>query len=198
MFNNWYQSLVLWKELDCFGKILKFEDMVDSLKYPTPLEEISSIEYTKEDCMLHKDEELKTTLEDLNKIENENGNLKENLKEANECIKNLREKIKKFKEIHREVNEQLKKTNEDITKLKIQVEEKKKTKDCLNAVIQRKTNECTRLEQEVVNLRADLEKARIYEDKFKASSTMLDELIAGHKSSKDKGGLGLERGENST
>lgn len=49
----------------------------------------------------------------------------------------------------------------------------------------------------VVNLKEDLEKERIHEDTFKTSSTMLDELIVGQKASKDKDGLGLERGESS-
>lgn len=65
--------------------------MVDR-KYHIPLEEIPAIGYIEEDCMLDKYRELKVALEDLDKVEVENIDLKENLKEANECIrKNERE-----------------------------------------------------------------------------------------------------------
>jgi hypothetical protein len=40
------------------------------------------------------------------------------------------------------------------------------------------------MEQEVVNLREYLEKERINEDKFKRSSTKLDEFILGQKKKK--------------
>lgn len=66
-------------------------------KYPIPSEDIPAIEYTKEDCMLDKYGELKVALEDLNKFEDENRDLKENLKEENECIRKLRDQINKFR-----------------------------------------------------------------------------------------------------
>lgn len=62
-------------------------------------------------------------------------------------------------------------------------------------MVKRKSKECTRLEQEVVNMRSDLEKARIHEGKFKMSTTKLDEIIANRKGSKDKEGLVFEIGE---
>lgn len=59
----------------------------------------------------------------------------------------------------------------------MEVEEEKRIEECLNVLVKRRIDECTRLEQEVVNMRSDLEKARIHEEKFKTSSIMLDELI---------------------
>lgn len=109
----------------------------------------------------------------------------------------MREKIKKFRVRHKEVNEQLKQENENITRLKVQEEEKKNIEESLIAMVERKYNECIRLEQEMINLRSYLEKARSYEDRFKTRSTMLDELIVGKKASKDKGGLGLQKVESS-
>lgn len=64
-----------------------------------------------------------------------------------------------------------------MTRLKAQMEEKGRIKEELNALVLSKTEECSRLEQEGVNLRSDLEKERIHEDKFKTISTLLDELI---------------------
>lgn len=64
-------------------------------------------------------------------------------------------------------------------------------------MVQRKSDEWTRLEQEVVNLRIDLEKEKNCEDKLKKSSTKLDDLIARQKPSKDKGILVMEVCESS-
>lgn len=60
-----------------------------------------------------------------------------------------------------------------------------------------KTDEYTRLEQEVVTMRSNQEKARVHEDKLETSSTILDELIVGRKPSKNKGGLGVEEEQRS-
>lgn len=81
--------------------------------------------FTKENCEVDKEGELKSTLNDLDKVEYENKDLKENIKDADESIKKLREKLKKATKIFKETNEQLKKSNETITNLKVQVEEGK-------------------------------------------------------------------------
>lgn len=44
-------------------------------------------------------------------------------------------------------------------------------------------------------MKVDLEKEKLYEDKFKTSSTKIDDLIVGQKPTTDKGGLGMEAGE---
>lgn len=142
-------------------------------------------------------DELWSMLEDLDKVESENKDLKENLDEANECVQKLKEKLKKFKERHREVNEKLKQANKEITKLKALVEEKKRIEECLNTMVQSKIDVCTKLAQEVVNLKENLEKEKPYEDNFKINSTKLEEFIVGQKTSKYKGGLGNEAGESS-
>ena len=46
-----------------------------------------------------------------------------------------------------------------------------------------------------MNLRLDLEKEKYQEDKFKMSSIVLDQIISNQKNSKEKGGLGFEKGE---
>lgn len=47
--------------------------------------------------MVDMNGELKLALEYLERIESENRDLRENVKEVDECIKKLREKINKFK-----------------------------------------------------------------------------------------------------
>lgn len=64
--------------------------MVDR-KFPIPPEEILAIGYIEEYFILGKDGEIKVVLEDLKNVEGENRDLKENLKETNECIKKLRD-----------------------------------------------------------------------------------------------------------
>lgn len=88
-------------------------------KYSTPPEEINSTETIEEDCILVSEEELKVALEDLEKVEIENRDLKDNVNEADECIKKLREQVKKFKGIYKEVSEQLILANETLNDLKV-------------------------------------------------------------------------------
>lgn len=59
------------------------------------------------DQRIQLDEDLQTTLEDLESVESENEESKENVKVENECLQNLREQIWKFKLRHKEVNNQL-------------------------------------------------------------------------------------------
>lgn len=62
-------------------------------------------------------EDLRNVLENLEAIENENKDLKENIQLANECIEKLREQIQKFKIRHKEVSEELKRANSIIIDL---------------------------------------------------------------------------------
>lgn len=80
-------------------------------------------------------EEIWTTLEDLDKVETKNRDLRDNTDQVNECIKNLKEQLKKFKDRHRETSKELKKVKEEITSLRILVEKKKGLEDCLNTII---------------------------------------------------------------
>lgn len=84
-----------------------------------------------------------------------------------------------------------------INSLKVQVEEGKRVEDYLNAKLKDKSEECSKLEEEIVNLRLDMEKEKNQEDKFKKSSIILDDMISNHKTSKEKQGLGFEKGESS-
>lgn len=52
---------------------------------------------------LHLDEELRTTLEELDSVESENEELKENIKVVNDCVVKLREQIQKIKLKNKEV-----------------------------------------------------------------------------------------------
>lgn len=81
------------------------------------------------------DEDLKMALEDLESVESENKELKENLKIENECVQKLREKIWKFKLRHKEVTNQFKKVNETIRYLMQKIEEKEKTEQFLKETI---------------------------------------------------------------
>lgn len=138
--------------------------------------------------------ELQTTLEDLDKVERENKDLKENLDEANECFWKMKQQLKKFKERHKEVNEQAK---QEIIGLKVSVEEKKRIEECFNTIVQYKSDECTKLDQEVVNLRIELEMKKLCENNFKSSFDKLRQLLAGQKSSTNKVVLGNDVGESS-
>lgn len=73
------------------------------------------------------DEDLKKALEDLESVESENEELKENVKIANECVQKLRKKIWKFKMRHKGVNNQLKQVKETIKDLVQKFEKKEKT-----------------------------------------------------------------------
>lgn len=141
--------------------------------------------------------ELKSVLDDLDKVEFKNRELKENLKDVDECIKKFREKLKKATKRFKEKNGQVKQSNETITNLKLQVEEGKRVEDCLNAKLKDKSIECSKLEQQIVTLRSDLEKEKIQEDKFMKRSILLDEMIANQKASKHKYDLRFEKGESS-
>lgn len=72
--------------------------------------------------------ELQNTLEDLDKVETENRDLKENLEDVNKCVQKLKEQLKKFKDRHKEVTDQLKKANEDIVGLKVKWKRRKELK----------------------------------------------------------------------
>lgn len=66
--------------------------------YPTPLEEIPMVGVFEEDYIIDM-EELKSSLDDLDKAKYENRDLKKDLSDTNECINILRDKLKKV--IHR-------------------------------------------------------------------------------------------------
>lgn len=116
---------------------------MDDRKYPTPLEDISAIEYRENYYLIQK--ELKASLEDLDKSEGKKINLKEILQEDKYYITRPKYLIKKFRERHREVNKQLRKENANITRLKVQVEERKRIEEFMNAMVKIKIDECTRL-----------------------------------------------------
>lgn len=105
----------------------------------------------------------------------------------------MRDELKKAKERFKETNEKLKKSNDTITNLKVQVVEGKRVEDYLNAKF-KENFEDSKLEQEIVILRSNLEKSKTQEDKFKKGSTLFDDILASQKSSKEKEGLGFERG----
>lgn len=76
-----------------------------------------------------------------------------------------------------------------------QLDEKKIIEEYQEIEIQRKMDECIKLEEEAKILRSNLEKARSFEEKFKRSSTMLDELINSQRTEMNKSGLGFEEGQ---
>lgn len=129
------------------------------------------------------DEALKTTLEDLESVEFQNEDLKENVKVANECMKKLRDQIQMFKSSHQEVKTELKKVNGTIVSLKQQIKEKKKVDECLKETINQKSKECGKLEQEIMKLNS--------KEKVNESNALLDKLLTMQKSHKDKKGLGF-------
>lgn len=72
---------------------------------------------------------MKKTIEDLESVESKNEELKENINEANECIKKPRGQIWKFKKRQWEVNKEFKQVNETAMILKLQIEERKKVEE---------------------------------------------------------------------
>lgn len=60
-----------------------------------------------------------------------------------------------------------------------------------------KSEECAKLEQEFVDMKANLKQAWIQEDEFRVSVAKLDRIIASQKNLDDKEGLGFEKGESS-
>lgn len=135
------------------------------------VESMAAKHMTKE---YHLDKELKITLEELESVELENEELKENIREANECVIKLREQIQKFKLRHKEVSIQLKQANETIEDLRLQIEEKKKVEECFKDIIKKKIEDCEKLEQEVKKMKVE---AKVLE-----SNKLLDNFISMQKS----------------
>lgn len=77
----------------------------------------------------------------------------------------------------------------------MKVEEGKRFEEFLNDKFKNKFVECSKLE--VVTLRSNIKKQKNRKDKFKKISTLLDDILANKKDSKDKGGLGFKKGESS-
>lgn len=63
--------------------------------------------------------DLRNSLKDLEEVEKENKDLKENVQLANECIEELIEQIWKLKVRHKEVSEYFKRANGTIADLKV-------------------------------------------------------------------------------
>lgn len=84
-------------------------------------------------------EDLRNAFEDLEVVENENKDLKENIQLENEFIEKLRDQIWKFKIRHKEVSEELKQVNSTIANLKVKNEDNEKTNEYLNKMMKCKS-----------------------------------------------------------
>lgn len=159
-------------------------------------------------CEVDLEGELKSSLDELDEARELNIEYEDMLEKAKEIINKLKTKAKESKEEIGKLKTliegdrggeiKLKEVEEMISNLKVMVEEEKRIEDCLNIKLNEKSVEWSKLEEQIVTLRKELEKAKEQIKKglkLKGGSEILDEIINSQNLAKEKLGLGFEKGK---
>jgi hypothetical protein len=131
--------------------------------------------------------ELISALDELRKYKKKNKLLRGQLLEF-EQAQQTREK---------EVSKTIKESEKIIIDLKTQLQEVKRNKEILNEQFKEKQQVCKKLEDEISQLKGELERGN-HQSKFENSSNILNDILNNQRSPNDKAGLGYDQNSTST
>ena len=177
-----WDRLYFMHRVDTEDCIVKKEKRIKKKKNSCRKEDVQSNEVpasvngskSHEEIAVEEKAKLDTALTEIEKLKNENKDLKRLLQICDE---------KEYED------------REEIIGLKTQLEEAKKVEDTLLQQMREKSQECERMEEEVVSLRKNLEKSQrdlLMNTPLMKSSGQLDQILNAQKSPLINAGIGYE------